>query len=919
MVDAVVSFSVKRLGDALIGETVFLLDVCSQVKELRDELRRMQCFLKDADAKQQQGDERVRNWVADIRNVAYDAEDVIDAFILKIDATLKYGGIQKCFIRMALMVKNCKHLYSIGMKIHAIRSRLKVISDSRVTYGIDDLRGNEVNQIMQQQLRNHYPHVEDDDVIGLEEHTKTLLTELVKDDERRCIVSVVGVGGLGKTTLAKKIYKHDTIMSHFDCRAWSSVSQQLNLRDVLLKIIKKSMNPNDYELSEIKKLNDEDLLEKVYNYLKDKRYFVVVDDLWSFEDWNRLSPAFPNGKRGSKVLLTTRNKDVASRAAPHSFQLEPDLLNDEDSWELLCKKALPKNLNETNCHPADLKKIGTEMVRKCGGLPLAICVLGGILATKRSGVREWEYVNRDIPSNINQGKNGGVMGILALSYNDLPIHLKPCFLYLGLFPEDYAIPRKKLIRLWIAEGFIPHTNQDSRVTMEDLGKHHYLTELIQRCMIQVDKDFIPGKGKACRIHDLMRDLCLSKAKEMDFLDVYSHRNDGISNSLSTDTYRRLRRCAIHLNDKPMRYDFYFNNSTCALRTLLVISPMTTPLKYQNIKLLRVLDLENVRDFKTYITKEVCTLIHLRYLLLWVDQDAPILSSIDNLRNLQTLRLKYFRGILPDKITKLVELRHLNISLGVATEKLQLFEKLINLQTLKNIEAGAWIKKGCLEKLSRLRKLRVLNSSRMQTDALINEIVSNRSSSLSSSSDEQYHDSLKVLSIHSIDIFDDNIFGLLSCCRNLHRMQLWGRLNALNLLRYPPNLKKLKFYDSELKNDPMETLQYLPNLTFLMMKKAYTGEEMVCSAKGFPKLRFLYLYELKQLKKWRVDQGGMPCLKELYIHRSRELSMLPEGLRFISTLKKLEICGMQLIRDRVVRDVGEDWYKVQHIPSLVVID
>ncbi|KAI3850982.1 hypothetical protein MKW92_037496 [Papaver armeniacum] len=714
--------------------------------------------------------------------------------------------------------------------------------------------------MMQQQLRNHYPHVEDDDVIGLEEHTKTLLTELVKDDERRCIVSVVGVG----------IYKHDTIMSHFDCRAWSSVSQQLNLRDVLLKIIKKSMNPNDYELSKIKKLNDEDLLEKVYNYLKDKRYFVVVDDLWSFEDWNRLSPAFPNGKRGSKVLLTTRNKDVASRAAPHSFQLEPDLLNDEDSWELLCKKALPKNLNETNCHPADLKKIGTEMVRK----------------------------------------NGGVMGILALSYNDLPIHLKPCFLYLGLFPEDYAIPRKKLIRLWIAEGFIPHTNQDARVTMEDVGKHHYLTELIQRCMIQVDKDFIPGKGKACRIHDLMRDLCLSKAKEMDFLDVYSHRNDGISNSLSTDTYRRLRRCAIHLNDKPMRYDFYFNNSTCALRTLLVISPMTTPLKYQNIKLLRVLDLENVRDFKTYITKQVCTLIHLRYLLLWVDQDAPILSSIDNLRNLQTLRLKYFRGILPEKITKL------------PLKKIQLFEKLINLQTLKNIEAGAWIKKGCLEKLSRLRKLRVLNSSRMQTDALINEIVSNRSSSLSSSSsasDEQYHDSLKVLSIHSNDIFDDNIFGSLSCCRNLHRMQLWGRLNALNLLRYPPNLKKLKFYDSELKNDPMETLQYLPNLTFLMMKKAYTGEEMVCSTKGFPKLRFLYLYELKQLKKWRVDQGGMPCLKELYIHRSRELSMLPEGLRFISTLKKLEICGMQVIRDRVVRDVGEDWYKVQHIPSLVVID
>ncbi|MCL7048741.1 hypothetical protein MKW94_027047, partial [Papaver nudicaule] len=379
MVDAVVSLAVDKLGDALIGKTILLLYVRSQVEELRDELRRMGCFLKDADAKQHQGDERVRNWVADIRGVAYDAEDIVDTFILNTDdaedavgtfvnvddAAPKTGGVLNFIMRNALMVVNyffwmvmsLIHIYKVGEKIQAIQSRLKVISDSRVTYGINDLPDNEAssskaNQMMQQQLRNYYPHVEDDDVIGLEKHVKTLLTELMKNDKRRCVVSIVGLGGLGKTTLAKKIYKHHTVISHFDCCARSSISQQLNLRDVLLEVIKKLMNPNDGELSMIKELCEGDLVEKLYNYLKDKKYFMVVDDLWSIEDWNALSPAFPNGKMGSKILITTRNKGVASQADPWSLSLEPQLLDDADSWKLLSKKTFPKNITDTYSYPA---------------------------------------------------------------------------------------------------------------------------------------------------------------------------------------------------------------------------------------------------------------------------------------------------------------------------------------------------------------------------------------------------------------------------------------------------------------------------------------------------------------------------------------------------------------------------------------
>ncbi|KAI3946372.1 hypothetical protein MKW92_048299 [Papaver armeniacum] len=919
MVDAVVSFVVEKLGDALINETSFLLGIRSLVEELRDELRRMQCFLKDADAKQQQGDERVRNWVADIRDVSYDAEDIIDTFILKIDMAPKTRGIKNVIIRKALMVKNLKHLYRAGKEIKVIQCRLKVIFQSRVIYGINNLCDTKASSSkvlqMQQQWRNRYPHVEDEDVIGLEEDTKMLLTELLKDDGRRCVVSVVGVGGLGKTTLAKKIYKHDTVLSRFDCRAWSSISQQLNMRYAVLEIIKKSMNPNDNKFRRIKELNDEDLIEILYNYLKDKRYFIVVDDIWSSEDWNCLSSAFPNGKTGSKVLLTTRNRVVALQADPWSLQLEPQLLNNKDSWGLLCKKAFPENMGSNYCYPTGLEKLGIDMVRKCGGLPLAICVLGGILATKKADIKEWEFVNRDITSNINKGKNGGVMGILGLSYNDLPIHLKPCFLYLGLFPEDYAISRKKLIQLWIADGLIQRQKEDALVTLEDIGKHQYYAELIQRCMIQADKDITPWQGKTCRMHDLMRDLCLSKSKEINFLDIYNHGNDGITIN-SSSTCRRLRRYAIHLNDKTKTYDdFYFNNSACALRTLRIEIPQgnpLAPLKYQHIKLLRVLDLENVTNFNTDITKEVSKLIHLRYLALGGGQlYIPISSSIGNLRNLQTLKLVSFPWLLlPETVTNLVQLRHLEVGSCKVTENFQ-FENLVNLQTLKYIQAGKWIRKGCFSKLSKLRNLSVNSISRAQTDVLIHEIVNNKSTSF----DDRYQNPIRVLCIQSKDNFNTKIFGLLSCCHNLYRMQLSGRLDVLNLQKYPQNLRKLKLYGSKLAEDPMETLGYLPNLKLLELDGAYTGVEIISSAERFPQLQVLRIFGFGRLKKWTVNQGGMPSLKELHLSYLRELSMLPEGLRFLTTLKKLYIVGMPRIRDRVAREVGKDWYKVQNIPSL----
>ncbi|KAI3955208.1 hypothetical protein MKW92_024532 [Papaver armeniacum] len=939
MVDAVVSFAVQKLGDALITKTYFLLGVRTQVKQLHAELIRMQCFLKDADA-MQQGDNRVQNWVSEIRNLAYDAEDVIDTYIFKVDSTRKTQGIRNFLYRKASMPKNMVLLHRVGKDILDIQARLKSVSDSRNTYGIRDLGNNEnsisetTQKMMQLSLRNRYPHVVDDDVIGFEEHTKTLLTELMKDEERRCVVSVVGVGGLGKTTLAKKIYRHDNVKSRFQCCGWSSISQQLNVKDVLEEIVKCMSLP-------FSGMSVGDLMKELYIYLQDKRYFIVLDDVWKVNDWNTLKDAFPAGKRGSKVLLTTRRKDVASHADPDSLHLEPRFLNDEESWELLCRKAFPRNMVKAGCYPTDLEKLGREMVAKCGGLPLGICVLGGLLATKRSEIKQWELVRRNVISYLNRGEDGGVSGILALSYHDLPTHLKPCFLYLGLFPEDRPIPRKKLIQLWIAEGFISHTQKNSKQTLEDIAKHQYLAELIQRCMVQAGKEPLhpeaESKHQICRVHDLMRDLCLSKGKEINFSDTYNQQYQ-IGNVItygrlrSTNTYERLRRCAIDIVfHHDVRYEIDFDISDYALRTLLVEMSwgfFRAPFNYQHFKLLRVLDLENCSAFYDEdMTEKVSKLIHLRYLGISLLPPKIISSSIGNLRNLQILKLgSQYSILIPETVTKLEQLRHLIISGEASVAQSFRVENLVNLQTIYSINAGEWIRKGCFERLTNLRKLGVYYTTRLQTNVILEEIVGKRSSpspspSSSSSSlsfsDDQNQNPIRSLLIATEEGFPSSIFESLSCCHNLHTLKLNGSGDIFNFQKYPPNLTKLNLINSSFTVDPMATLERLSNLRDLNLSYyKYQGEEMVCSSQGFPQLQHLSMIGFEQsIKDWKIDQGGMPRLKELHMDYFAELSRLPEGLRFITTLERLVLKDMPAVKERVVQGVGEDWYKIQHIPFI----
>ncbi|KAJ6758945.1 DISEASE RESISTANCE PROTEIN RP [Salix koriyanagi] len=289
MAESVVSTVVLRLGDLLIQEAVFLDGVNEEVYDMQAQLQRMQSFLRDADRRQDE-EESVRNWVSEIRETAYDVEDIIEEFALKV-ALRRRSGMVNVMKRYATLAKETVELHNVGNEIRIIKNRISSLTKSLETYGIiqrnDDWSLGLGRQ--QQQLRRSYSHIVEEDTVGLEEDVKVLAEQLVNSNG---IVSICGMGGLGKTTLAKKVYHNSKVRHHFDSFAWAYVSQQCQAREVWEGILFKLTNPSKEQREEIANLRDEELVKRLYLVQLEKKCLVILDDIWTIPTWNNLCPAF---------------------------------------------------------------------------------------------------------------------------------------------------------------------------------------------------------------------------------------------------------------------------------------------------------------------------------------------------------------------------------------------------------------------------------------------------------------------------------------------------------------------------------------------------------------------------------------------------------------------------------------------------
>ncbi|KAK6946333.1 Rx, N-terminal [Dillenia turbinata] len=515
IVQSVVSNLLGRTTDLLIDEVNFLLGVADQVRTLQDKLQWVHAFLKDADAvRQKEGDNRLQDLLSKFRDIAYDAEDAIDTFVLKVASVRNRGGFRGLVKRLASIFNEIKLRRRVGEQIKAINLRISEIRETYPTYGVQNIAGTSTtNSQPQLGWRRTYAH-EKEDVVGLDEDIKRLVTKLTNKEGRARVVSIVGVGGSGKTTVARKLYNHVDVKKHFDCHAWVSISQEWHAKDLLINIIMQTTSLRNEDIKLIQKMNNEKLVIEVHNLLKEKTYLVVLDDVWENEVWDLLRPAFPSENAGSKLIITSRIQNVAPHADPNCFVHKPRSLTDEEAWELLLKKVKGAIRDDRREEASRFRQLGEEMLKKCCGLPLAIVVLGGLLATKTS-LEEWGKVSQNIGLQLRKAEN-------------LEIRVKP------------------LIRMWIAEGFISSPQIDREETLEQAGEE-YLQELIQRSLIQVVEKDTTGRPKSCLMNDLLRDVCLEKAREESFLEVLSSSKSTIATA-TQGSVPKARRIAVHFGD-----------------------------------------------------------------------------------------------------------------------------------------------------------------------------------------------------------------------------------------------------------------------------------------------------------------------------------------------------------------------------------
>ncbi|KAK4833175.1 hypothetical protein QYF36_004998 [Acer negundo] len=875
MVDAVVSFVVNKLGDFLLNKAILLGGVYNEVAWLKKELECMQRFLKDAEDKQYE-DAEVCRWVSAIRDLTFDIEDLLDTFHLKVHgeaASDDVGTMERkpqsvCFPSLSSCIF-CKgneqvNLYKTGKEIEDLKSRMKDLTRRRDDYQLQESRnsgeGSSNAHVRSRDIRRSSSFAVEQNVVGFEDDAQKLLDKLSDNDPQRLIISIYGMGGLGKTTLAGKLYHNSTVGRRFvNCCAWVSVSKDYTTVDLLVRLIKsfgfgttemedpEKMNKGDQWLGTKRTIalekNTEDLERYLFDSLQNQPYLVVLDDVWDKEVWKSLKRAFPDNKNGSRVIITTRDKNIAQSFDVNTHAHNLRNLRPDESWQLFCEKAFQKVKQDEG-----LEKLGKEMVKKCNGLPLAIIVLGGLLSIKEP--QQWREVHNHLWKHLKDDDE--IRFVLALSFDGLSHTLKQCFLYLGLFPEDFEINMEKLIHLFVAEGFIPPGGD---LNMEEAAKG-CLEELISRSLIQVEKRYW-GRISTIRVHDLLRDLAIEKAKTLNSLYIY----DEVKNSDLSPTITTCPRQALY---SAVERSSWLKQCNPCLRTLFLFDKCqhmeSMCKKFSSLRLLNCHAIIDKKDHSV-LDKEIGKLIHVKYLGLRDTSFRLSSSSIFNLRRLQTLDVygSDWRIELPAEIRKLQELRHL---IGMFTNAP--IDSLENLQTLRYVQLSYWDKINT-EKLVNLRELRFFGS----VDEFSFKSMSN----------------LKRLRILSVVPYYGKPISFaslqpLSHCENLVELRLKGKMEKLpgDIDQLLPNLECLSLTDSQLTDDPMPILEKLPYLMTLHLgSRFYSGKKIMCSAKGFPWLQILLIDEIEDL---HVEENALPRLRGLRIPDNTKL--IPESLRSIPT-------------------------------------
>ncbi|SPT15882.1 unnamed protein product [Triticum aestivum] len=696
MAGAVLSALLHKLDAVLTDEYRLQRSLRGEIMFLRAELESMQAALERVSSPSAQPvDRQVRIWAGQVRELSYDVEDSIDRFMVRVD--LHHPGFSGFIGRCLSLLTTARVRHRIATDIRGIRGLVKEVADRRGRYRVDDgafAVRRPAGATVDPRLHGMY---EDSARLVAVGGPRAELCRLLVEQEgagtmdgQLKVVSIVGVGGLGKTTLANVVYQQ--IRGRFDCDAFVTVSLKPDLRRVLGSLLRQ-VSKQSY--SEVEAWDVVELIDKIRQVLQDKRYLIIVDDIWDESAWNCIKTVLVENNCSSRVITTTRIAGVAASCSSsidgNIYKLNP--LGHDDSKKLFHERIFG---SEDGCH-VKLREISQKIIRKCDGVPLAIITIASLLSHKSKNIHEWDTVNKSIGSGLEKFPNmENMRQILSISYYDLPSHLKPCFLYLSVYPEDYAILSDHLVRRWIAEGFVHGSDVD---TLYKVG-FGYFNDLINRSLVQPQHVDSRGNVGACRVHDMVLDLITSLSTEENFVTTLdSHQPSDLS--------KKIHRLSIQNNQET-------NTMSLSMVSLshvrsFIIFPSATKLMppLSRFQVLRVLDLEGCRDLENHHLHGVGNLFHLRYLGLRDTNITKLPKGVGYLYCLQTLDLSQSGIIdLPSTIVQLRKLVCLYIETSVRLP--DGIGAMKSLQVLSTVGAGA--SPNFSKELGYLTDLRILKIS-----------------------------------------------------------------------------------------------------------------------------------------------------------------------------------------------------------------